>query len=335
MHVFKKRRFVAVPLVAIALAATGGSLAARTTPSNRSIAGALPSSCKSAHPALGVALPNTINPYYVAMRKSFLTNGARAGFSVKLAIANDSDSNQLAQIQSFIQQKVCAVAFNAVNSSPGAASVAALNKAGIPVFTVNVIVSPKDLAAQKATIVQYVGADQVEGGKVMAQQVLKDLGKTAKLSFGIVGDPEQIPTNQRDAGFKAVLKADPNGKYVTVVNSKVDPQVSLRVTTDMLQGNRNINLVFADTGPGAVGAIQAIKQLGLSGKVSLYAFCAASTKLDSTLYRACAAQEPADYARIVVGQVKKYLAGGSVKKTLLSPLKVFVAPQTPGPGEVG
>ena len=169
----------------------------------------------------------------------------------------------------------------------------------------------------------------------MAQQVLKDLGKTAKLSFGIVGDPEQIPTNQRDAGFKAVLKADPNGKYVTVVNSKVDPQVSLRVTTDMLQGNRNINLVFADTGPGAVGAIQAIKQLGLSGKVSLYAFCAASTKLDSTLYRACAAQEPADYARIVVGQVKKYLAGGSVKKTLLSPLKVFVAPQTPGPGEVG
>jgi len=86
---------------------------------------------------------------------------------------------------------------------------------------------------------------------------------------------------------------------------------------------------------GAVGAIQAIKQLGLSGKVALYAFCAASTKLDKSLYRACAAQEPAAYAQIVVTQVKTFLSGKAVKKTLLSPLKVFVAPQTPGPGEVG
>jgi ribose transport system substrate-binding protein len=338
MHVITSRRSRALAAVAIgvcALAVTAGSLAAHTTPSNRSVARGLPSSCKSAHPALGVALPNTVNPYYVAMRESFLTNGAKAGFSVKMAIANDSDSNQLAQIQSFIQQNVCAVALNAVNSSPGAASVAALNKAGIPVFTVNVIVSPQDLKSQHATIQQYVGADQVEGGKVMAQQALKDLGKKAKLVYGIVGDPDQIPTNQRDAGFKAVMKTNPNSKFVTVVNSKVDPQVSLRVTTDMLQGNRDINVVFADTGPGAVGAIQAIKQLGLSGKVSLYAFCAASTSLDSTLYRACAAQEPADYARIVVDQVKTFLAGKPVKKTLLSPLKVFVASQTPGPGEVG
>jgi ribose transport system substrate-binding protein len=252
-----------------------------------------------------------------------------------MAIANDSDSNQLAQVQSFIQQKVCAVAFNAVNSSPAAASVGALNKAGIPVFTVNVIVDPQALKAQHATIQQYVGADQVEGGKVMAQQALKDLGKKAKLVYGIVGDPDQIPTNQRDAGFNAVMKTNPNAKYVTVVNSKVDPQVSLQVTTDMLQGNQKMNLVFADTGPGAVGAIQGIKQLGLSGKVSLYAFCAASTKLDKTVYRACAAQEPAAYAQIVVTQTKQFLSGKAVKKTLLSPLKVFVAPQTPGPGEVG
>jgi ribose transport system substrate-binding protein len=335
MHVITSKRVAAVACGVFALAVTAGALAARTTPSNRSVSRALPSSCKSAHPALGVSLPNTINPYYVAMRQSFITNGAKAGFSVKMAIANDSDSNQLAQIQSFIQQKVCAVALNAVNSSPAAASVAALNKAGIPVFTVNVIVDPKALKAQNATIQQYVGANQVEGGKVMAQQALKDLGKTAKLVYGIVGDPDQIPTNQRDSGFNAVMKSNPNAKYVTVVNSKVDPQVSLQVTSDMLQGNNSINVVFADTGPGAVGAIQAIKQLGLSGKVSLYAFCAASTKLDSTLYRACAAQEPAQYANIVVGQVKTFLSGKPVKKTLLSALKLFVAPQTPGPGEVG
>jgi ABC-type sugar transport system substrate-binding protein len=36
-----------------------------------------------------------------------------------MAIANDSDQNQLSQIDAFVQQGVCAVALNAVNSGPG------------------------------------------------------------------------------------------------------------------------------------------------------------------------------------------------------------------------
>jgi ribose transport system substrate-binding protein len=294
---------------------------------------ALPSSCKQAKPVLGVALPNTVNPYYVAMRQSFLDNGAKSGFDVKVAIANDSDSNQLSQINGFIQQGVCAVALNSVNSGPGAASVAALNQAGIPVFSVNVIISPDDLKTQNARVVQYVGADQPEGGKAMGEQVVKDLGAHAKIVVGIVGDPDQIPTNQRDQGFSDALRSNPEAKVGPTVNSKVDPNVSLQVTTDMLQGNPDINVVFADTGPGTVGALQAISQLGKTGKVTLYGFCAANQPLDAT-YRACAAQEPADYARIVVENVKTHLGGGQVPATILQPLKVFTS-GTPAPGEVG
>lgn len=307
----------------------GGSAGSGGTASTSS----LPASCKSAHPVLGVALPNTVNPYYVAMRKSFLENGKKAGFDVKVAIANDSDSQQLSQIDSFIQQQVCVVALNAVNSGPGAASVAALNRAKVPVFTVNVSISPKDLKTQSASIVQYVGADQIEGGKAMGQQVLNDLGKKANVVAGIVGDPDQLPTNQRDGGFKQAISADPNAKAVAFVNSKVDPSVSLKVTTDMLQGNKKINVIFADTGPGAVGALKAINQLRPAGKISLYAFCAADTALDKT-YRACAAQEPADYARIVVDNVKSYLSGKKVNPEILRPLKIFTHGK-PGPGYVG
>ena len=52
--------------------------------------------------------------------------------------------------------------------SPSAASVRALNQAGIPVFTVNVIVSADDLKAQNASFVEYVGADQIAGGRAYA-----------------------------------------------------------------------------------------------------------------------------------------------------------------------
>ena len=55
------------------------------------------------------------------MQDSFKKNGAAQGFNVNVAIANDSDTNQLSQIEAFIQQGVCAVVLNAVNSGPGAA----------------------------------------------------------------------------------------------------------------------------------------------------------------------------------------------------------------------
>jgi ribose transport system substrate-binding protein len=295
----------------------------------------LPASCKKSHPVLAVALPNTVNPYYIAMRQSFLANGAKAGFDVKVAIADDSDATQLSQVQTFVQQGVCALALNGVNSGPAAAAVAMADRAGIPVFTVNVSVAANALKKQNAAFIQYVGADQVEGGKVMGQAVLKDLGANTKIVAGIGGDPAQIPTNQRDQGFKSALNADPNASVAATVNTQVDPNVSLQVISEMLQGNPKINVVFADTGPAAVGAIQAIKQLGKTGKVSLYAFCAANTALNNTLYRGCAAQEPALYAQMIVTNVKSYLVGHPVEKNVLVPVKVFTEGQKPGPGLVG
>ncbi len=295
----------------------------------------LPESCSQENPPIGVSIPNTVNPYYVAMRQSFLDNGKAAGFDVNVAVANDSDSNQLSQVEAFIEQGVCAIALNGVNSGPAAASVAAANKAGIPVFTVNVTVDPDSLKSQNASIIQYVGPDQAKGGQQMGEQALKDLGTDIPYVVGIVGDPDQIPTNQRDEGFTAALKAGSSDVTVLpTVNSKVDPNVALQVTSDLLQSNPDINVIFADTGPGAVGAIQAIQQAGRADKVSLYAFCAADTAL-TDFYKGCAAQEPADYAKTVVDSITTYVGGQPVEENILLDPKVFVSGQTPGEGEVG
>ena len=320
----------AVSLLAMALA--GCSNAA--TDSSGSGSSKLPADCSSKTPTIGVAIPNTTNPYYIAMQDSFQTNGKADGYTIKMAVANDNDSTQLSQVQSFIQQKVCAVALNANNSGPAAASVKALNAAHIPVFTVNVIIDSASLKAQGASFIQYVGPDQTLGGTQMGDIALKDAGADAKIVAGIVGDPDQIPTNQRDAGFIKVIKTNANTTVLPTVNSKVDPNVALQVTSALLQSNPDINMIFADTGPGATGAIQAIKQAGKQGQVKLYAFCAAATPL-ADFYQACAAQEPAQYAKTLLENVKSYLAGTKVPAEVLQPTKVFTSGQTPGPGEVG
>jgi ribose transport system substrate-binding protein len=317
----------------LAACSSGGASSGETSASAAAAISGLPKSCAGDSPVIGVSLPDTTNPYYIAMQKGFEDAAKANGFVANVAIANDSDSTQLSQIQSFIQQKVCAVALNAVNSGPAAASVVQLNKAGIPVFTVNVVVDKDALATQGGKIVQYLGAGAFESGKVMGEQALKDLGADAQMVVGIVGKPDQVQTNLRDDGFKAGLSSDRNVKYAATVNGKIDPAVSLQVTTDMLQGNPNMNVVWADTGPAAVGALQAIKQLDRAGKVSLYGLCADQVPIDST-YKACVAQEPADYATQVVGNIRKFVDGSKVPPEVLLPM-VVVTEGLPGKGLFG
>lgn len=291
---------------------------------------AKPASCSDAQPYLAVALPNLTNPYYVAMKKGFEEEGATAGFKVEVQIANDDDANQLAQVQAMLQKKPCALALNAVKSEPAAAIVKAANDAGVPVFTVNVIVDEKALTAQGASIIQYLGADNKAGGTQTAEQVLKDLGSDAKLNIGFVTEPDERPVVIRDEGFEGAIAADANAKVVAKVDGNVKPDDSLKVTSEMMQGHRDINVIFASTGPAAYGAIQATQ-----GKnVKIYGFCASEQPLTDT-YPACVAQEPEDYGRRVVQQVAKWKGGEQVEAQILRPLKMFVKPATPGPGFVG
>src|SRR5690606_16717642 len=120
----------------------------------------------------------------VAMKAGFEAAGEEAGFDVQVQIANDDDAEQLSQVQAMLQQKPCALALNAVKSEPGAAIVSAANKAGVPVFTVNVGVDPEALKSQGASIVQYLGADNFAGGKQAGEQVIADFGADAELKIG-------------------------------------------------------------------------------------------------------------------------------------------------------
>jgi len=323
---------VAVGVFALSLAAC--SNAATGEGGETEASGDLPASCADENPTIGVALPNTINPYYIAMQGGFEDHAEELGYKVDVAIANDNESDQLAQIDAFVQKKVCAIALNAVNSDTGVASVKAANQAGIPVFSVNVTIDPEGLTNQGATIIQYVGADQTTGGKQLGEQAIADLGTTDKLVVGILGEPSQIPTNQRDEGFTEAIKANPNATVLETLDTNVDPAVALQVTGELLQGNPDVNVIFGDTGPAVVGALQAIKEAGKSDSIKVYGFCAADTPLEGE-YVACAAQEPYEYAKIVLDNVQQYLSGEDVPAEVLQPLKLYTTGEEVGAKEFG
>nr|WP_108871124.1 substrate-binding domain-containing protein [Tessaracoccus timonensis] len=293
---------------------------------------AIPESCKSHEALLAVLLPNQTNPYYVAMKEGFETAAKDNGFKAEIQIAEDDDAQQLAQAEALLQKKPCALALNPVKSEPSAAIVKSANDAGVPVFTVNVIVDEDALNAQQGRIVQYLGADNKAGGVQTAEQVLKDMGDDAKMVIGFVTEPDEVPVVIRDEGFKETISKNSNAEVVATVDGNVKATDSLNVTTEMLQGNPNLNVIFASTGPAAQGALEAVKASGRDVKV--YGFCAPELELTSQ-YPGCVAQEPADYGKRVVEQIRKYVDGEKVENEILRPLKLYVEGETPAPGEVG
>lgn len=262
---------------------------------------------------LGVSLPNITNPYYVAMKKSFEDYGSTNGFEVKVLIADNDDVKQLSQVQSFVEQKVDVVVLNPVSSGPGVSQILELNKAGIPVFTINILPDPDGMKQRNGIMVQGVQTDQREGGLYIGQQLVKDLGPQGGAIVGIVGEPTSVSANARDDGFKEALAVNPNIKVVALVNGKVEETTSLKVTTEMLLGNPKINIVFANTEPAALGSAAAIKQLGLQDKVSLYAFVDKNgvKMIETGEIKAGAIQEPAKLARIAVDSALKHLENKS------------------------
>ena len=261
---------------------------------------------------LGVVLPNLTNPYYVAMKKSFQDSGAAKGMHVEVSIADNDDARELSEVQSFVQKKVDAVAVNCVSSGPCVSVISELNHANIPAYAINILPDADGMKQQSAHIVQGVQTDQKAGGVFIGQQLLKDLGAKANAVIGIVGEPTSIAANARDDGFKEAITSNPNMKVVALVNGKVEETTSLKVTTEMLQGNPNMTVVYSDTEPSALGALAAINQLGLKDKVKLYAFVdkeGVKQIQSGDILRAGAIQEPVRLAALLVDSVSLQFAG--------------------------
>lgn len=302
------------------------------TQSGEAVAAALPEACSNDGALVGVLLPNQTNPYYVAMKQGFEEGATDVGFKAEVAIADDDDAQQLSQAEAMLQKDLCALALNPVKSEPAAAIVKAANDKNIPVFTVNVIVDPDALQAQGASIVQYLGADNREGGAQVAEQLLEDMGKDADIKAGLVTEPDELPVVIRDEGFAEVLETAGSAEIIAKVDGNVKAEDSLNVTTEMLQGNPDMNVIFASTGPATQGGLEAVKASGRD--VVVYGFCAPELPLTAQ-YPACVAQEPEDYGRRVTEQIRKYVDGEQVEKEILRPLKMFLDGETPAPGMVG
>ena len=109
---------------------------------------------------VGVSLPESQNPFYVAMSKSIAKTFKDNGIEVTLLLANSDVNEQVSQINDLIAAKVDAIVVSPRNTEGPAPALQKAHDAGIPIFMVARTLDQKYKDIWKT----YVGFDYYKVG---------------------------------------------------------------------------------------------------------------------------------------------------------------------------
>jgi ribose transport system substrate-binding protein len=248
-------------------APTAGSPSEGTTPSSPGTAS--PAATNASGTPLTIAvIPKGLTHVFW---QSVKAGAEKAGqeFNVKINwVGPQKESDTAQQI---------AVVENAITSKVDGIVLAPLDKAAL----VNVIKKAKganipltifDSAADTEEYVSFVATDNKKGG-VMAAERLGELvgGKGTVALIPLMAN--SASTLDRESGFEETMKAKfPNIKVVRSNYGMSDRAMSLKVTEDVLTANPDIVGIFGSNESSTVGALQALKNRNLVGKVKLVGF---------------------------------------------------------------
>ena len=213
---------------------------------------------------IGVALNMIADQFMTALDKGLKEEAAKyPNLEMRVVESGSNAATQLSQVEQFIADKVDLICLNPTDKKASVACVDAAVAAGIPIYTCN---NKTDAAAQ-AKCITYVGSDAVESGviqaKYVAETVLKGKGNVAIIQ-GVMGQDAQIG---RYDGAMSVFKNFPDIKVVAAEPGDWDRSKSMVLMENWIKAKKPIDLVMCQTCEEAIGALLAIQDAGLEGKI--------------------------------------------------------------------
>lgn len=236
----------------------------------------------------------------------------RKKVSLKVADAQDDAARQADDIQNFISQNVDAILINPVDSKAVVSSIKAANSANIPVILI-------DRGSEGGDVLTTVASDNVEAGKMAAEFVVKELGEKAK-AFELSGVPGASATVDRGKGFNKIAKTKLD--ILSSQSANFDRAKALNTAQNMIQGHKDVQVIFAQNDEMALGAAQAVKSAGLKDIliVGIDGQPDAHDAIKNGDITATIAQQPAKMGEIAIQAAIDHYQGKKVKKTTVSPI---------------
>jgi len=189
----------------------------------------------------------------------------KAGVELILGNTDNKLDKEASMIDDYISRKVDAIVITPISSDGSVAALKRAKEAGIKIICFNTCVSDKTIpSAYLVTKNEDLG---IKSGEAAVKFITERLGGKAKI--GILNCDQFEGCPPRKTGFIEQLKAVPGAQVVADqagwLADKAQP-----VAEAMLQANPDINVLWAANEGGTVAHANAVKTLGLSGKVFVF-----------------------------------------------------------------
>jgi ribose transport system substrate-binding protein len=214
---------------------------------------------------IAVSYQNLAFPYVAAMQKAIQNRAAAMGVKLIEADAVNDTSKELANVENMLAQKPDLLLFEAASLDASVASIDAANKAGVPVVQFNGKASGGDY-------VSFVGSNQIDSGLLLGKWLI-DLrtssGKDKLNGIYLRGVAGQVTDIARSDGVKkALADAGLTDKFTFVEQyANYDRATAQTVTESLLSKSTSYDFAVANNDDMILGALAAIEQAGLSGKM--------------------------------------------------------------------
>lgn len=201
---------------------------------------------------VGIVLSTLNNPFFVSMKEGAEKEAEKLGFELIVLDSQNDPAKERSNVEDLLQLGVVALLINPTDSDAVVKSVEVANKANIPVITL-------DRQSNGGEVTSHIASDNIKGGAMAAEFVLEKLGNEANINIvELQGIPGASATRDRGAGFHSILDNKANVKFVSSQAADFDRQKGLSVMENILQGNSDIQVVFAHNDEMALGAAKAI-----------------------------------------------------------------------------
>jgi len=265
---------------------------------------------------------NLSEPFFVAMRRNAIDEAQKLDIDLLIVDAQSNSAKQTADVETAVATgtKGVIIAPNDVNALAPAIDYVLADH--VPIVTV-------DRKVDKAMRpVPHFGADNVTGGRMMAQFVVDRFPDGARIIL-LTGSPGSSSAIDRSAGIHEILlKAGAKYRIVAEQTANWQRDQGLTVTQNILTalGGNRPQAIIAEDDDMALGAVEALRSAGIKG-VMVIGFNATPDALKMVRSGEMAAtieQSPSRQIRAALGQLVANLRhhtpiiGASIRPVLIT-----------------
>lgn len=218
---------------------------------------------------IGFSLDSLKEPIWKINKEEFISRANELGAEVRVAQANSDDNVQLSQIDKFISEGVNVLVVAPHDGEICAEAVEKAHKAGIKIVAYDRLIKNSDVDL-------YIAIDNYTVGVLQAEEMLKNVSSG---NIAYVGGSE----SDNNALLFRQGAMDTLEKYKDSINIVMDKyskdwkaEEAYNNVTDLLNQNVDVNGIICANDGTASGAITALKNFNLAGKIPV-------TGLDSEL----------------------------------------------------